>query len=79
MLPMGAGLRPSNQTRTAPLWVHVPFFVCAARRATEGSLRGGMSTLTGETAFFVQPFCACGAGTALLLNRAVYAALSENF
>ena len=36
MLPMGAGLRPSNQTRTA-LWVHVRFV------ALDWSANGGVS------------------------------------
>ena len=41
-----------------PMWVHVRFVVRAFRERTEGSLRGGMSTLIGETAFFVSPSAA---------------------
>ena len=36
------------------MWVHVRFVVRAFGERTEGSLRGGMSTLTGERRFFVQ-------------------------
>ena len=46
MLPMGAGLRPGNQTRTSNVGERTDAH--GGRRArTEGSLRGGMSTATG--------------------------------
>ena len=52
-----AGTKQSDADR--PMWVvHVRFRLKSNENWTEGSLKGGMSTLTGKTVrFFVLPFC----------------------